>query len=132
MMDSDEADNLFVKESKWKFFSLFERTVDDADLCAVELDPHTISKLWYDAAIFCLHRADFMRVPDIRSIQAIAVLGMCFNNWGDSELGHHMWGCASRIAQKTGLNTVQSDCAEDCLSEEGQHRLWWTLVICEC
>lgn len=87
--------------------------------------------MWYDAAIFCLHRADFMRVPHIRSVQAIAILGICFNNFGNSDLGQHMWSCALRIAQRIHLDTPFSQLAAKHLSEEAQHRLWWTLVICE-
>jgi hypothetical protein len=72
-----------------------------------------------------------MRVSRIHTVQAIAVLGMCFNNWGDVDIGQHMWSSALRIARKIGLNTPYSNAAASCLSAEGQHRLWWTLVICE-
>ncbi|KAL2847022.1 hypothetical protein BJX68DRAFT_268323 [Aspergillus pseudodeflectus] len=89
------------------------------------------SRMWYDAAIFALWRADFMRAPSIHTVQAIAVLGMCFNTWGDIELGQHMWTSAIRVAGRIGLNTPYSRAAGSCLSEEAQHRLWWTLVICE-
>ncbi|KAL2851130.1 hypothetical protein BJY01DRAFT_245071 [Aspergillus pseudoustus] len=90
-----------------------------------------MSRIWYDAAIFALSCADFMRVPSIRTVQAVAVLGMCFNTWGDIDLGQHMWRSALLVAQKIGLNTPYSRVAGSCLSEEAQHRLWWTLVICE-
>lgn len=89
------------------------------------------SRNWYDAAIFCLHHADFMRFASVRSVQAIAVLGMCFNNWGDLQLGERMLSCALQIAQQLGLNTSFCEQARTCLSEEGQHRLWWTLIICD-
>ncbi|KAM5349846.1 hypothetical protein ACJ41O_006351 [Fusarium nematophilum] len=56
---------------------------------------------------------------------------MSFNNRGDSELGQHLWSSALRIAQRIRLNTPCSQTAEPYLSTEGQHRLWWTLVICE-
>ncbi|KAJ3533439.1 hypothetical protein NM208_g7984 [Fusarium decemcellulare] len=90
-----------------------------------------VSANWYHAAIFCLHRADFLRVPSIRSVQAIAILGISFNNRGDSELGQHLWSASIRIAQKIGLDRGCSEVASSCLSTEGQHRLWWTLVICD-
>ncbi|KAH7392002.1 hypothetical protein DE146DRAFT_127980 [Phaeosphaeria sp. MPI-PUGE-AT-0046c] len=92
---------------------------------------HQLSRMWYEAAIFCLNRSDFMRYPNIHSVQAIAVLGICFNNFGDSDLSCHMWSCALRIAQRLGLNTPYSQEAGHYLSKESQHRLWWTLVICE-
>ncbi|KAL3451351.1 hypothetical protein BJX65DRAFT_219278 [Aspergillus insuetus] len=94
-------------------------------------DRRSTSRIWYDAAIFALWRADFMRAPSIHTVQAVAVLGMCFNTWGDIELGQHMWRSALRVAQRIGLNTCYSRAAGFCLSEEAQHRLWWTLVICE-
>ncbi|KAL5337423.1 hypothetical protein BJX70DRAFT_246253 [Aspergillus crustosus] len=96
-----------------------------------DFDHRRVSRNWYDASIFSLSRADFMRMASIRTVQAVAVLGMCFNNWGDMELGQHMWSCALRIAQRIGLNTPYSQAAGLVLSAEAQHRLWWTLVICE-
>ncbi|KAF2832853.1 hypothetical protein CC86DRAFT_277466 [Ophiobolus disseminans] len=110
MMDDDEAEKLTLHEP-------FEHQV--------------LSQIWYNTAIFCLHRTDFMRVPNIRCVQAIAILGICFNNFGDSDLGQHMWSCALRIAQRIGLDTPYSELAGKHLGEESQHRLWWTLVICE-
>ncbi|KAG9252434.1 uncharacterized protein F5Z01DRAFT_228025 [Emericellopsis atlantica] len=96
----------------------------------VDMDVSSLCRNWYDAAIFSLHRADFMRVPHIGTVQCIAVLGMCFNNLGDAELCRHMWNIALRIAQKLGLNTPRSEHAGS-LGTEAQHRLWWTLTICE-
>jgi hypothetical protein len=85
---------------------------------------------WYDAALFCLHQADFMRVSNIGSVQAIAVLGMCFNLLGETDLCEHMWSIAIRVAQRLGLDTPSSQHVQG-MSTEAQHRLWWTLVICE-
>ncbi|GAM37157.1 hypothetical protein TCE0_022f06834 [Talaromyces pinophilus] len=110
MMDDEEAGKLRFPEG-------FDRRI--------------MSRMWYDAAIFSLYQADFMRVPHIHTVQAIAILGMCFNNWGDVEVGQHLWSSALRIARRIGLHTHYSDAAASCLSAEGQHRLWWTLVICE-
>jgi hypothetical protein len=85
---------------------------------------YTLSQNWYHAAVFCLNSADFMRIPSVRSVQAIAVLGIVFNLFGDTELGKHMWSCAMRIAQKIGLDTRCSAIAREHLTEEAQHRLW--------
>ncbi|KAF3388726.1 hypothetical protein F1880_003615 [Penicillium rolfsii] len=106
---------------------------DEANMLTLPevFDRRRTSRMWYDAAIFSLYRADFMRVPHIHTVQAVAILGMCFNNWGDVEVGQHMWSCALRIARRIALNTPYSNAAASCLSTEGQHRLWWTLVICE-
>ncbi|KAL2065316.1 hypothetical protein VTL71DRAFT_2985 [Oculimacula yallundae] len=95
-----------------------------------DLEPQVLNRNWYDAAIFCLHQADFLRKPAIGNVQAIAILGMCFNNFGDPDLGNHMWSAAIRIGKRLNLNTGSSQLAAP-LSAEGQHRLWWTLVIVE-
>ena len=85
---------------------------------------------WYSSAIYCLNSADFMRRHDIRTVQAIAILAICFNNFGDSGLFMTMWPCAIRIAQKLEIdkNTkpIIGGLKQSCYS-----RLWWTLVICE-
>ncbi len=89
-----------------------------------------LNHAWYDAALFCLQKAEFMRVPHICTVQAIAILGMCFNVLGDTDLGVHMRISAIRVARRLGLDTPSSDKVPS-LSTEAQHRLWWTLVICE-
>ncbi|CAG9953574.1 unnamed protein product [Clonostachys rosea f. rosea IK726] len=109
MMAEDEASHVFLPQG---------------------FDQRRAGKMWYDASIFCLHRSDFMRTRSIRSVQAVAILGMCFNNWGDSDLDLHLWSCALRIAQSISLHNPPSS-ATDILSAEGQRRLWWTLMIVE-
>ncbi|KAH7163404.1 hypothetical protein B0J13DRAFT_431709 [Dactylonectria estremocensis] len=94
-------------------------------------DPHGLIRNWYEAALLCLNRADFMRKNNVRSVQTIAVLGMCVYNFGDSELHNHLWSCAVRIAQALGLDGSRTDSPVMPLGEEAQRRLWWTLVICE-
>ncbi|KAH6889333.1 hypothetical protein B0T10DRAFT_487782 [Thelonectria olida] len=86
---------------------------------------------WYEAALLCLNHSDFMRQRNVRTVQAIAILGMCFYNFGDSELNAHLWSCAIRIAQSLGLDGSRSDQPSIPLTKEAQRRLWWTLVICE-
>lgn len=94
------------------------------------MDVRSLCRNWYDAAIFCLYRAEFMRVPHICTVQSIAILGMCFNILGDVDLYQHLWSIAIRVAQRLGLNTPSSQKA-GALTPEAQHRLWWTLTICE-
>ena len=54
---------------------------------------------WYDASLFYLYEADFLRNHNLRSVQTIAILGIVFNNVGDSDLHYSLWGAAIRIAQ---------------------------------
>ncbi|KZL75557.1 C6 zinc finger domain-containing protein (nucleus protein) [Colletotrichum tofieldiae] len=94
-------------------------------------DHQELLRDWYEAAVFCLEQADFMRRNDVRCVQAIAILGMCFYNFGDSGLARHLWSCAIRIAQDLGLDGSGATRAAAELGREAQCRLWWTLVICE-
>ncbi|KAF3800101.1 hypothetical protein GCG54_00015480 [Colletotrichum gloeosporioides] len=73
----------------------------------------------------------YFGVITIRIVQAVAVLGMCFYNFGDSELSRHLWSCAIRTAQTLGLDGSRGGDVPTEMSQEAQHRLWWTLVICE-
>ena len=100
-------------------------------LTATAISHHTLSRSWYNAALFCLRQAEFMQTPSVRSVQAIAVLGICCNNFGESESGSYLWSCAILIAKTIGLDSPVSKVAIEQLSEEAQHRLWWTLVICD-
>ncbi|KAH7378037.1 hypothetical protein BKA64DRAFT_248112 [Cadophora sp. MPI-SDFR-AT-0126] len=86
---------------------------------------------WYDASLFYLHKGDFLRNHSLRSVQAIAILGIVFNNVGDSDLHYSLWGCAIRIAQalKMGLDRENPD--EDPVQQQVRRRLWWTIVLCE-
>lgn len=85
---------------------------------------------WYDGAILCLQKADFMRIPLLGTVQTIAILGMCYNHFGDGELGSHMWSCGIRVAQRLDLDKSSANSSLP-MSLHGQRRLWWTLMICE-
>jgi hypothetical protein len=92
-------------------------------------DVQLLRRNWYDASLYFLHKADFLRRPRIETVQAIAIQGMLYVNFGDSALYSTMWACAIRVSQALGLNKNDSGIAE--LSQRAQHRLWWTLVICD-
>ncbi|KAF5635372.1 hypothetical protein F25303_8519 [Fusarium sp. NRRL 25303] len=96
-----------------------------------DLSMEQVSQNWYEAAIFCLHKADFLRAANVHNVQAIAVLCMTFNNRGDSEMGHHLRVSAIRIAQTLSLGQDDNEREGRHLSIEAERRLWWTLVICE-
>ncbi|GJC80376.1 hypothetical protein ColLi_03214 [Colletotrichum liriopes] len=83
-------------------------------------DHQELLRDWYEAAVFCLEQADFMRRNDVRCVQAIAILGMCFYNFGDSGLARHLWGCAIRIAQDLGLDGSGATRAAAELGREAQ------------
>ncbi|EFX04942.1 c6 zinc finger domain containing protein [Grosmannia clavigera kw1407] len=110
-------------------------TMDDEEanqlgLLALNYDYTTLLRNWYDASLFCLHQADFMRRLDMRTVQAVAILGICFVNFGDKHLYESIWACAFSIAQRLGLDQPGVSAA-DGMSQEARRRLWWTLVICD-
>ncbi|KAF6833236.1 hypothetical protein CMUS01_06642 [Colletotrichum musicola] len=94
-------------------------------------DHQEILENWYEAALFCLGQSELMRTSNIRVVQAVAVLGICFYNFGDAELSQHLWSCAIRIAQNLGLDGSRPGRTPKEIGQEAQCRLWWTLMICE-
>lgn len=94
-------------------------------------DHQEILENWYEAALFCLGQSELMRTNNIRVVQAVAVLGICFYNFGDAELSQHLWNCAIRIAQNLGLDGSRPGRIPKEIGQEAQCRLWWTLMICE-
>jgi hypothetical protein len=71
-----------------------------------------------------------MRRPRLETVQAITILGMCYNHFGDGELNSHMWSAGIRVAQRLNMDRRGSN-PNLSMSIHGQRRLWWTLVICE-
>lgn len=93
-------------------------------------DQDDLTGIWYATSLFCLNRADFLRRFDVRTVQTIVILGMCFLNFGDVDLSRTLWGAAIRIAQSLGLDkrTIPEKVR---LDPELCHRMWWTLIIVE-
>lgn len=71
-----------------------------------------------------------MRRYDIRAVQTIVILGMCFLNFGDVDLYKTLRSCAIRIAQNLGIDRRQIPEGTP-MDPENCHRMWWTLVIVE-
>ena len=86
---------------------------------------------WYDASLFYLYKGEFLRNHNLRSVQAIAILGIVFNNVGDSDLHYSLWGSAIRIAQALKMGFDRENHDEDPVQQQVRRRLWWTLVLCE-
>lgn len=92
-------------------------------------DHPTLFRRWYDAALFCLNEAEYMRKPSMRTVQTIAILGICFDNVGDHDLRQTMWAVAIRIALRLNLNDPEKMAAPLPMPVEQCIRLWWTIVI---
>ncbi|KAH0363163.1 hypothetical protein KCU65_g7545, partial [Aureobasidium melanogenum] len=109
------------------FLSMSEKQVETMELPIA--DHPTLFRRWYDAALFCLDEAECMRKPSVRTVQTIAILGICFDNVGDHDLRQTMWAVAIRIALRLNLNYPEKMAAPLPMSVEQCIRLWWTIVI---
>ncbi|KAK1687495.1 hypothetical protein BDP55DRAFT_630687 [Colletotrichum godetiae] len=129
MMGDEEAREILPEGEKTPYGSTTLHTPNGVDRRSGDLE--SILQRWYKTALFCLEETDYMRTSTIRPVQAIAVLGMCFHNFGDSGLYRHLWSCAIRIARNLGLDCSHATHLASELGLEAQRRLWWTLIICE-
>ena len=86
---------------------------------------------WYDSAVFFLDRADFMQNLDIRTPQAVTILGIVSNNVGDVHRHQSLWAVAIRQAQQLNLGSDVHNENETLLEQQTRRRLWWTLVLCD-
>ncbi|KAK0101096.1 hypothetical protein ONS95_012920 [Cadophora gregata] len=86
---------------------------------------------WYDASLFYLYKGDFLRNHNVCTVQTVAILGIVFNNVGDSDLHYSLWGAAIRIAQVLKMGNDTDNANDDPVQQQVRRRLWWTLVLCE-
>ncbi|KAJ5971234.1 uncharacterized protein N7479_001152 [Penicillium vulpinum] len=86
---------------------------------------------WYNAALFYLNQGDFLRNHHIRSVQAVAVLSIVFNNIKDTNFQESLLASAIRIGQALNLDQDSANIHETFIQRETRQRAWWTLIICE-
>ncbi len=91
----------------------------------------TRMRKWYDTAIFFLEKADYLRVPTLKTVQTIAILGIVFNNVGEFHFHANLWAVAIRIAQTIKIDDERSLAARPAVEREVCRRVWWTLIICD-
>ncbi|CAK7199274.1 hypothetical protein SEUCBS139899_001949 [Sporothrix eucalyptigena] len=92
--------------------------------------PDRVQK-WYDCALFYLHKANFLHVPDLRTVQSIAILTNCFNIVGDFNLYLILIPVAIRIAKILKIDCESQLRRRPLIEQEICRRTWWTLIICE-
>ncbi|KAK6453837.1 uncharacterized protein RJT20DRAFT_63745 [Scheffersomyces xylosifermentans] len=82
------------------------------------------------ASLECLHRGQFLRFPNIRSIQTFCVLATCFHGFAGVHLQNALLSCMIYIARALNLDDLQvSQQQMSLLDFEVSCRLWWILVI---
>ncbi|ODV89469.1 hypothetical protein CANCADRAFT_18035, partial [Tortispora caseinolytica NRRL Y-17796] len=116
--------------------------MDEAQVLAVlglgaseESISEKLSENYFQAAQVCLFRGEFMKVPDIYSVQAIAVMTLICQNFGGFDLMYCLLNAAVFIAQKLNLHRISPEYGDKPLSDakfldrELGRRLWYTLVV---
>ncbi|KIA75598.1 C6 zinc finger domain-containing protein [Aspergillus ustus] len=134
-----ETDSFLSAEPQWLaiYFafiamSLMSMDADEAGRAGLSLENATdLVRNWYDASLFFLDEADFLRTPDLRSTQAIAILLGLAKNVGDFGIQPLLQVTGIRIAQILGMDCEPPRVSEDPTTQEISRRIWWTLVICE-
>lgn len=86
---------------------------------------------WYDSALYFLNQGEYLRHHDMRTVQAVGILGIIFTNMGDSKLQSVIWSSTIRIAQALRMDDDRANINESAIMTQVRRRLWWTLVICE-
>lgn len=92
-------------------------------------DADTVLNNWFDAAIFFLQKADFMRVLDFRNIQTMTILCVCFANFGDFNMFYNFLSIAARTSHCLGLTVDGLKPDETPVGAQLRQRMWWELVI---
>lgn len=85
---------------------------------------------WYHAALFCLDRADYLRTPDIRSVQAIAILQLCCGAAGDGRLRRRLIAVGISLSNDLGL-PFGPDSGHSIVHRELSRQWWWMFVASE-
>ncbi|OQE06098.1 hypothetical protein PENVUL_c020G06152 [Penicillium vulpinum] len=86
---------------------------------------------WYGTALFFLNEANFMRNPDFKTVQAIAILLGLAKNVGDFDLQPVLQATGIRMGQILGMDQEPPMVSDNPVTQEISRRVWWTLIICE-
>lgn len=91
--------------------------------------------IYLRASLECLHRAEYMKYPDIRTVQAFCVLSLSFNQLNSRYLQDCLSLTAIYVCQTLGLDNIKDEEDEGnqerstTLDKEVCRRIWWTVVI---
>lgn len=100
--------------------------MDELDFSVQELQ--SLGPHFFKAAYDCLSRAQFMDIPDIRSIQVYCLMSTCFHAYGSVGLSRSLLLQCIKIARKLKLDAIEPLKAVNFASEI-KKRLWYTLCL---
>ncbi|KAF3808243.1 hypothetical protein GCG54_00006862 [Colletotrichum gloeosporioides] len=81
---------------------------------------------WFDASVFFLHAADFIRNPRLINVRTIVLLGGSYVHFGELNMYYVLWSCAARICHSLGLDQNMNGGMS--LESQYQSRLFWSLI----
>ncbi|RSM01270.1 hypothetical protein CDV31_011400, partial [Fusarium ambrosium] len=110
--------------------TLLFMTTDEAECAGISEDaiPGLVAN-WFDSSIFFLFKSDFLRIPDLRNVQTIVLLGGSFIHLAEFTLFRSLWPRAFRISRSLGINTDQGHESESPRQSQERRLLFWSLVI---
>ncbi|RTE73710.1 hypothetical protein BHE90_011849 [Fusarium euwallaceae] len=122
--------HLATKTSAAEQATLLFMTTDEAECAGISEDaiPGLVAN-WFDSSIFFLFKSEFLRIPDLRNVQAIVLLGGSFIHLAEFTLFRSLWPCAFRISRSLGINTNQGHESESPQQSQERRLLFWSLVI---
>jgi hypothetical protein len=98
------------------------------------------SNHWYHATLKQLELADLLGTIDVKNVQTIAILTLCFGNFGETEREYMLIGAAINSAKFLGMHRLGTEATFAQSSRKREYwskradrelgrRLWWALVI---
>ncbi|RDW79242.1 fungal specific transcription factor domain-containing protein [Aspergillus mulundensis] len=118
------------------FIAMSLMFMTDTEATAAELPEVSSTDLvrnWYDAAIYFLNKAEFMRNYNFKTVQAITILLSLGKSVGDFNSQPLLQATAIRIGQIIGMDREPplQGYTDSPIVQEISRRTWWTLMICE-
>ncbi|CAK7905651.1 hypothetical protein CAAN1_29S00958 [[Candida] anglica] len=108
------------------FFTLDEQL--EKDLGMNEEEAFELARLASTASLECLHRGQFLRYPNIRSVQAFCILALCFHGFSGVHLQNTLLSAIIYVAKVLNLHCLVPE-KMTVLDYELGSRMWWVLVI---